>query len=239
MRRKRSLILCGVMLAGLAASDLGADEVEMQNGDRYFGDVLSVSAGTVTLQNENLGKISVPRQKVASLTFGTNANHRSPAITLATIPAGTNSPANAVSATLAGHPADLSAALRSLGSATNFIGQIKDQLLAGNPAASQKYDQLLTDLLSGKLDLNDLRRQAQLSADQIRELKRELGPEAGDALDGYLQILNQFLQETPVNRRHTQPNRSRRQNREPAISHGRRVPWRRLFGGKRKGVGAR
>ena len=55
-----------------AALWLQADQVEMQNGDRFSGKVFSVSADTVVLQSDTLGKITVPRKKVASLTFGTN-----------------------------------------------------------------------------------------------------------------------------------------------------------------------
>ena len=51
-------------------------------------------------------------------------------------------------------------------------------------------------LMSGSLSMGDLRREAKTAADQIRELKHELGPEAGDALDGYLAELNNFLNET-------------------------------------------
>jgi hypothetical protein len=45
------------------------------------------------------------------------------------------------------------------------------------------------------VNLNDLRQQAQASAEQLRELKRDL-PEAGDSLDAYLQVLDSFLKET-------------------------------------------
>ena len=85
---------------------------------------------------------------------------------------------------------------RSLDAGTNFIRQIRDQMLSGSPEASSKYDQMVNDLLSGRLHMNDLHRQAQASANQIRELKRELGSDAGDSLDGYLQVLDQFLNET-------------------------------------------
>ena len=69
-------------------------------------------------------------------------------------------------------------------------------MLANSPEAAGKYDQMVNDLLSGKLDLNGLRREAQSSAKQLQDLKRELGPEADELLEGYLQILNGFLKET-------------------------------------------
>jgi hypothetical protein len=41
-----------------------------------------------------------------------------------------------------------------------------------------------------------VRQQAQTAAAQLRELKRQLGPEADDSLDGYLQMLDSFIRET-------------------------------------------
>ena len=38
---------------------LGADQVQMQNGDRYSGKVLSMTPATVVLQSEVLGKLSL------------------------------------------------------------------------------------------------------------------------------------------------------------------------------------
>jgi hypothetical protein len=73
MRTKLLFVSSGIFFLFVAAPWLRADQVEMQNGDRYFGRVLSVSADTVTLESELLGKINVPRKKVASLAFGTNA----------------------------------------------------------------------------------------------------------------------------------------------------------------------
>ena len=70
-------------------------------------------------------------------------------------------------------------------------------MLAGaDPAANQKYDEMVNGLMTGKLNLNDLRNEAKTSIAQINDLKRELGPEAGDALDSYLSILQSFVNET-------------------------------------------
>ena len=69
-------------------------------------------------------------------------------------------------------------------------------MLAGSPEAAGKYDEMVNGLMSGELNLNDLRREAKSSADQLRELKRDLGPEAGDSIDAYLVVLDNFLKET-------------------------------------------
>ena len=196
MRTILLFVSSGIVFLFVAASWLRADQVEMQNGDRYSGRILSVSADTVALESEVLGKIIVPRKKVASLAFGTNAAAPRAAANVAPSPGTTNPPTAAPLAALAGTNADLSAALRNLGANTNFIGQIRGQMLAGNTEAASNFDEMVSGLMSGKLNLDDLRRRAGSSADQLRALKRDLGPEAGGSLDAYLDVLDNFLKET-------------------------------------------
>jgi hypothetical protein len=171
---------------------LRADQLQMQNGDHYEGKVLSMTEESIVFQSDVLGKVTLPRNKVSQMTFGSAAAPNAAQTTTAAptpsapVPASTN--------------ADLSAAFRNLGSNTNFIEQIRGQMLAGaGPAANQKYDELLGGLMSGKLDISDIRNEAKKSADQIRQLKRELGPEADSSLDAYLTILDNFVNEaTPT-----------------------------------------
>lgn len=173
------------------APGLRADQLELQNGDRFSGKVLSVSADAVVLESDALGKITVPRQKVARLAFGTNAV--APA---AASPMPTNlPPATALAALLKTNAATV-ATLPQPAMDTNVIRKIREQMLAGSPEAAGKYDEMVGGLLSGKMNLDDLRREAQSSADELRELKRTLGPDAGDSLDGYLTVLDQFLKES-------------------------------------------
>ncbi|MGO8839008.1 MAG: hypothetical protein ACLQAH_12175 [Limisphaerales bacterium] len=196
MRPQRLFVLSGVILMFVLVPRLRADLVEMQNGDRYAGKVLSVSADTVVLDSEVLGKINVPRKKVANLAFGTNAIAPAAAANLTRVSMPTNLPAAAPTAALANTNVDLSVALRRLGANTNFVAQIRQQMLAGSPEAAGKYDEMVNGLMSGQLNLNDLRSQAKSYADQLREMKRDLGPEAGDSIDAYLGVLDDFLKET-------------------------------------------
>jgi hypothetical protein len=195
MRPKLRFICSGMILLLIATPGLRADVLEMQNGDRYSGKVISVSPDTVVLNNEVLGKITVPRNKVVSLSFGTNTVAPGVASNLAQ-PISTNLPAATAPVTVVNTNVDLSAAFRQLGANTNFVGQIRQQMLAGNPEATRKYDEMVGGLLSGQLSVNDIRQQAQSAATQLRELKRQLGPEADDSLDGYLQVLDSFVKET-------------------------------------------
>jgi hypothetical protein len=196
MRPKLLFILSGMILMFVAAPRLRADLVEMQNGDRYAGKVLSVSADTVVLESEVLGKINVPRKKVASLAFGTNAVVSFAVTNGVLVAAPTNLPTAASSTALTNTDSDLSAALRRLGGNTNVVAQIRMQMLGGSPEAAGKFDEIVGGLMSGQLNLNDLRSQAESYADQLRELKRDLGPEAGDSIDAYLGVLDDFLKET-------------------------------------------
>jgi len=185
-----------IILAFVAATRLRADEVDMQNGDRYLGRVLSVSGDTVVLESEVLGKINVPRKQVAGLVFGTNTAAMTAAANAAHVSVPTNPPIPASLAALAGTNADLSAAFGNLDANTNFVRQIREQMLAGSPEAARKYDEMINDLMSGKMNMDDLRREAQSSADQLREIKRDLGSDAGDSIDTYLDVLDSFLEET-------------------------------------------
>ena len=195
MRPKLRFICSGMILLSMAAPALRADVLEMQNGDRYSGKVVSVSPDTVILNSEVLGKITVPRKLVVSLSFSTNAVAPKAVETL-TQPVSTNLPTLTAPSTPGNPNTDLSAALRQLGANTNFVGQIRRQMLAGSPEAASKYDEMVNGLLSGQLNVGDVRRQAQAAAAQLRELKQQLGPEADDSLDGYLQVLDSFIKET-------------------------------------------
>ena len=198
MRTNLLFVALGTIFMFDAALRLPADQVEMRNGDRFSGKVLSVSADAVVLQSETLGKITVARKNVARLAFGTNTLASAVAGNSQHLPAPTNPPPSAALTVSATTNLDLSAALNRPGMDTNFIRQIRDQMLGGNPAATGKFDEMVGGLMSGSLNLDDLRREAKTAADQIRELKHELGPEAGDAFDGYLAQLNSFLNETAV-----------------------------------------
>jgi hypothetical protein len=154
----------------------------MQNGDRYAGHILSMTSNSIVLESDVLGKVTLPRNKVSAVTFGTNATAN-----VAVAP-----PAKSAATTT-----NLAAALRALSGGSNSIEQVRQQMLTGaDPAAAQKYNELVGGLMSGKLNVNDIRSEAKSSIEQINRLKQELGPEAGDSLDSYLAILQEFVNET-------------------------------------------
>lgn len=173
---------------------VSADQVEMQNGDRYNGKVLSLNADTVTLHSDVLGTVHLPRGKVALIALGMSVPaHPAQANTA---PA-TNATLSRIPAPPAGADPDLAVTLRQLGSNTNLIQQVQAQFLAGaGPEANGKFTELLGGLSTGKLGINELRAEAKSAADQLRALKREQGGDGDSELDGYVSILEDFLRET-------------------------------------------
>ena len=190
--RSGAALCCAALVVFLAPGWARADQVEMQNGDRYAGHVLSLNTNTVVLQSEVLGTLRLPRAKVAVITLGSGPVANSPAL-----PSLTYAPVLAPWTALTNKPPKLSPAFTQLGSSTNLIEQVQKQFLSGaGPEANNKFNELLGGLMSGKLSVDDIRAEAKTAADQLRALKREGGEETGFATDAYLAILDQFLKET-------------------------------------------
>ena len=183
------------LLAGLAlvvaTSQSSADQIEMQNGDRYIGQVLAFTNDTVVLQSELLGAVRLPKSKVASINLGPGA-----ATNFARLPA-PRSPLNAsaVPGTKAG--TNSSETLQTSAADAKTIQQIQKQFLSdAGPEANKKFTELAGGFLSGKLDLADIRAEAASAVNQLRALKKDQGEDTTGSLDGYLSILDKFLSET-------------------------------------------
>ena len=184
----------------------------MQNGDRYVGKVLSLNSDTLILQNDVLGTMHLPRSKVTSINLGSVL----PQTTRPQVAAGAggHSPRPTATNSLSLSPAatpglinrlalanpsgsDLTAAFREMGTNSPLIQQVRSQFLNdAGPEANKKFNDLLGGLMSGNLSVQDIRLEAKSAADQIRAMRKDLGEDAGGALDGYLAILDSFLKET-------------------------------------------
>jgi hypothetical protein len=167
----------------------------MQNGDRFVGKVVTVSNETVVVQSDVLGTLLVPRSKIATIVLGTNAVVAPVQTVAAPVPA------PAVAAAPASANPNLSAAIQQLRTDTNAVRQVQkqvqQQILAGaDPQATEMFNQMIGGLMNGSLNVDDIRAQAKTAADQLRAAKKELGDEAGFAVDGYLAVLDGFLRET-------------------------------------------
>ncbi|MEO6182479.1 MAG: hypothetical protein ABIP71_05175 [Verrucomicrobiota bacterium] len=178
------------LVLSLLTISLHADQVQMQNGDRYFGKITALNTNSLILQSDVLGIVQLPRNKVATILLGTNV--------VSNIPSSNNVPALA-NATATRNTAPETASLRQLAAHTNLIQQVQSRYLAdAGPEANAKFTELMTGLTTGKLSVNDLRAEAKKSVDQVRELKRGLGEDESSSLDVYLSILDKFLKETPA-----------------------------------------
>jgi hypothetical protein len=166
----------------LTAFSLHADQLQMVNGDHYAGRILSLNSNTIVFESDVLGKVTLPREKVASMALGANA--------------ATNAPVAPRVVTATNHlvhaSTNVSAALRN-GTNAATIEQIRQQMLTGTtPEVNQKYNEMLGGLMSGKLSVNDIRDQAKTAIVQINQLKKE-SPQADPMLDAYLEILQNFV----------------------------------------------
>lgn len=171
----------------LAARTVRADQVEMQNGDRYVGTVLALNSETLTLRSEILGTVVLPRGRIARISLGSgNPGSGAPATV------GTNTCAVATDPAPARLPA-----LPELPTATNSVEQLPEQLLANaTPAARSKFRDLALGYMTGKVSVNDIRAEAKTAVEQLKALRAELGDEADASFDTYLSILENFLNDT-------------------------------------------
>jgi hypothetical protein len=195
MKTTRLLV---VLVAGSlwSANPLRADQVVMENGDKYNGKVLSLTTNTLVLQSENLGSIALPRARITSILLGPGA-----AATAPPAAASANPPARPSAPSTTNSVADLPSALRGLRSQTNLIQQVQSQILgSAGPEATGKFNELLDGLSTGKIGLGDLRTEVQTAVNQLRSLKKDVGPDAESEVESYLAILEEFLKETaPLN----------------------------------------
>jgi hypothetical protein len=55
---------------------------------------------------------------------------------------------------------------------------------------------MVRGLMTGKLSVNDIRKQAKATADEVRAMRSEFGEEGGAIIDSYLPILDGLLKES-------------------------------------------
>ena len=181
-----------IMLAPAADGELTPatnrnDEVRMRNGDCLGGRVLSLNSNSLLFLSPILGKVSLPRCEVAFIALKPlTTNKNAPALS------NTNLDAPPLPA------GDLATVLSQYDPNSGTVQDLKSQLLSNaGPVATQKFNEMLAGLMSGKMTVDDIRSQAQSVSAQARALKRDLGADpAAEALDGYLDILDRFLQQT-------------------------------------------
>lgn len=220
----KSLRITAVMSL-LVVTSLGADTIQFRNGDRLQGKVLQIDGERVVFESDSLGKVTVPRGKIDQVQFG-SAKPAPTTEPAAEEPATKQRPAVSDSALLKElrargvpikrledlgkfmppvvlpedeqkqTPEDVVRVLRRRGVNRSTLDEVKSMVpLSQLPGARSYLESTLEGLVSGRTGLHDLRKDAQKARDSLKDLKRDLGP-SGDALNGYLQILDGFLDQT-------------------------------------------
>lgn len=192
-------LFCLFSSALLAAPAL-ADQVVMKNGDQYRGKVICLTNDSLVFQSENLGKLSLSKPQIDTITFGSVARAELRGVKSNTVSrqSQTTSQAPRVAAGTPGS-AELAADLSRLQAATNSMAY-RDLLSQAGPEATKHFNEMVRGLMTGKLNVNDIRKQAKATANQVRAMRSEFGEEGGAVIDSYLAILDGFLKESePAN----------------------------------------
>jgi hypothetical protein len=176
-----------LLVIGSTTMTLLSDQIEMTNGDRYTGKLVSVSETEVRFQSEVQGLINLRREKVSLISFGDKATVSR-----------TSSPA-----------LPETAAVQS-GSLTNIVDQLKvhgidpsliekvrkDYLGDSGPEASDLFNRMLSGLMSNKISVTDIQSQAKSVLSELDDLKKDFDdPDISGLLNQYGSILETFLRQ--------------------------------------------
>jgi hypothetical protein len=207
----------GLVFAALVLSAVfplrAADLIELINGDHYRGTVVGMDSNNIDFISEIQGRVHLPRNKVAQITLHevsakpVTSTNTAPAAAAPLILYGTNNlyaAASSAAATPSPAPAagsptaeDVVQQMRQQGVQPQLINQVQEQIFGkASPEASQKFQEIMSGLMSGQISVQDLRVQAQNAIQQARDAKKELGGDAGEMLDGYIGILEKFVAES-------------------------------------------
>jgi hypothetical protein len=176
--RASNFWLLALLAAAFNFSPL-ADIVNLANGDRFIGSIELVNAAEVQLKSETLGLAKIARAKVQSIYFGTN-----------------QPPARVASAEKPGK--DTAASLFD----QKHIDKVQEEFLATAGAeANAMFKNMIQGLASGKITVDDLRKQACDSLKELKELQADLGDNDDTAiLSTYAGILERFINQGSTNR---------------------------------------
>jgi hypothetical protein len=193
----RVLLMLAAFLIGTRPA--AADSVQLANGEVLKGKVLTLDDKQVTLESESLGKVAIPRSKVATITLG---EAKPPA--LVADPKANPAPANPQPASSV---EEAFKQLKAVGANPKEVGELQKLFPElSSPEASKYFDETLKGVMSGKKNIQDIRKDAIKARDELKKLTEDLGDDVGAATAPYLNILEKFIRETePKNEPATQP----------------------------------
>ncbi len=193
-------VLMAVGLVGVCA----ADTVQLHNGEVLRGSVLSLDAKQVRIHSESLGDLAVDRGKIDAIYFGNRTASPTVAPSTSSTPQAAAPTPKSPEEILkmlgqgpsGGTPEGAIEELQKKGLNPGTMSELQKQFpLLLTPEVQNYFNDTLGGLASGKLDLQDLRKQAVHARDEIDKLQKELGPEAS-VLNPYRSILDKFIRET-------------------------------------------
>ena len=198
--------LLALAALGWLASPAAADTIQLRNGDRLNGKVLEVTETHVKLESEIQGIFKLPRDKLVGIVIGDPhpqaPAQRAPAARAGQVPrAGGAAPGSVDDILDRMLPKNFDQqTVRDLGAATGAAGGTVDEVIEqlrtegvdpqlmsdlnlmlpgfSSPGVQGYFNDRVNGLIDGSLSIHDIRR------------------DAADALDGYLGILEGFLQST-------------------------------------------
>jgi hypothetical protein len=188
-------VVMGLMIWAAMSCTVGrADTVELANGDLLSGKVTAVSGEQVLLSSEVLGDVKLPRGKVAAIHFG----DRKPALVGNAAPTATSNKGVVVKAAVEAPGVEDVLNQLKAGAAGGDLSKMltKEFPLLQSPEVKAYFDKTVGGLMSGELNVSDIRKQALDVRDQVKELEKDLGPEGMAALKPYLSVLEKFIKDT-------------------------------------------
>jgi hypothetical protein len=189
----RRLLLVGV-LSLVVASSIRAEEVRLKNGDVVLGKVKSLDDTTLILASENFGELKIARERIAVIRFAAMPLSGFDDTGLTAPKAAPIKPSE--KAALPNVEDDLAGQLKKLDPTYMKAIEQAFPLLNSSPEAKKYFTDRVEGLMSGKINIEEVRKDAKKVVTELEDLKAELGDETGAALDGYLGILKKFLNET-------------------------------------------
>ena len=177
----------------LPALPARADILELSNGDHYSGTLVSLNQTNLEFRSEIQGVVKIPRDKVARITFreisAKPAAGTALPLSLPTLrppaAAGSNQSAAAI------------AQIRKNGVDAQTLKELQEQLLGqSSPEVTSYFNKTVAGLMTGSLNVEDIRAQARKAIADLRAARKDMGGEEGEVLAGYLQILQSFVDET-------------------------------------------
>jgi len=173
-----------------------ADILELTNGDHYRGKVISMTESNLEFLSEIQGRVKLPREKIAQITFREVVKPAAAAPTAAPLIL-SGPPTSPPAADPLNNPGgSVAQQMQKQGVDPRLISQIQDQIFGkGSPEAVKKFNEMMGGLMAGSVSVQDVQAMAQDSINQIKQAKKDLGGDAGEMLDGYLDILQKFVNE--------------------------------------------